>query len=81
MTNYAMERCCLLNALRYHQSRPKDEVLGWMKQRWNRDAIRVVAAASELRLHEKVIDGKVWWERPSNLAPLWWYRGDVCPCR
>jgi hypothetical protein len=75
MSKYAMERCCLLNALRYHPSRPRDEVVGWMKERWNRDRIRVVAAARELRLNEKVIDGQVWWERPSNVAALWWYRG------
>jgi len=65
-----------LNALRYYPSRPKDEVLRWMKHRWNRDRIRVLAAARELRLNEKVIDGKVWWDRPPNLAALWWHRVD-----
>jgi hypothetical protein len=76
MTSYAMERCCLLNALRYCPSRPRDEVLGWMKHRWNRCSHRVVAAARELRLIEKTVDGRVWWERPANLVALWWYRVD-----
>jgi hypothetical protein len=36
----------------------------------------VVAAAKELRLIEKIVEGRVWWERPSNLVALWWYRVD-----
>ena len=74
MASYAMERCCLLTAFRYQPSRPRDEVLGWMKERWNRDGTRVVAAARELRLIEKTVQGKVWWERPTNVVALWWYR-------
>jgi hypothetical protein len=76
MSSYALERCCLLNALHYYPSRPRREVLAWMRERWNRDAPRVMAAARELRLIEKTVDGQIWWERPANVVALWWYRVD-----
>jgi hypothetical protein len=81
MSSYALERCCLLNALRYYPSRPKREVLAWMLERWNRDTSTVMAAARELRLTEKVVDGAVWWERPANVVALWWYRVDEAGSR
>ena len=44
VSNYALERCCLLNVLRYNPSRPREQVLSRMKERWNRDRTRAVSA-------------------------------------
>ena len=70
-----LERCILLNALQYHSKRPRSEVIRWCSERWGSEPQYVIAAAKKLCLIESTTeDGQTWWERPSKLVALWWWR-------
>ena len=67
-------------------------VLNHLRRPWLREALltqaksqgisqeRALAAVKQLGVIETKRHGQVWWEKPTNLVALWWYRADGSRC-